>query len=446
MALGSGPERLREQAADFLVELIRINTVNPPGNERRAQELIKSYLEDAGMECRLAGAEPERQNLIATLAGEGPGDRLLYLGHIDTVLADPGEWSVDPFGGEVADGYVWGRGALDMKGQVAAEVVACAALARSGWRPARGELKLVVCCDEEVGGALGAQWLCNTLPGEVATEYLINEGGGGLIPFAGRRLYELCVGEKGVFRFRLETEGRAGHASTPRVGENALMKMVPLLERLRTWQPALEPSAQADVLHEAFFGDDARGADGASGVDPRAIVERAAEHDPRSALLLEPMLGLSVAPTMIRASEKANVIPARCQLRVDCRVPPGEDTGYVRSRIEEALGTDGYALAFEEEVVGNDSPAEGPLADAIGEFIAAEDPDARLAPVILPGFTDSNWFRRAFGCTAYGFFPQRAMDVYEMMPLIHGADERIAIDDLEYGARFFQYLAPRMLG
>src|SRR3984893_30204 len=221
------------EAADLLGSLLRFNTVNPPGNERAAQEYLAAHLTEAGFECELLGAEPERPNLAAGLRGAGEGGpRLCYLGHVDTVLADPSEWSHDPWSGDLDEGFVWGRGALDMKSQVAAEAVAAATLARSGWRPARGCLKVVFVVDEETGGELGAPWLTANHPDKVRCDMLVNEGGGVVMEYRGRRLYGVCCGEKGVFRFTLTTTGVAGHASLPRTGDNSLVKLGPILTRL----------------------------------------------------------------------------------------------------------------------------------------------------------------------------------------------------------------------
>ena len=195
---------------------------------------------------------------LACAASDGP--TLTILGHIDTVRADPEEWSRDPWSGELVDGWIWGRGALDMKGQVASEVAACLELGRSGWRPA-GELLLVLTADEEAGGGLGAQWLCETHPDRVRSDFVVNEGGGSLIELGDRRLYTLSIGEKGIFRIRLKDEGRAGHASLPRIGENALLKLSGHLAAL-TEQPPPEPTAVGEALLEALLGEPFAGSEG----------------------------------------------------------------------------------------------------------------------------------------------------------------------------------------
>jgi acetylornithine deacetylase/succinyl-diaminopimelate desuccinylase-like protein len=169
---------LQRETTEVLRRLVRFNTVNPPGNERPAIEYLAAYLREAGFRTELLAAADERPNLIADLDGSTDGPTLCYLGHVDTVLADPAEWTHDPWSGDVTNGFLWGRGALDMKSQVAAEAVGAAALARQGWRPARGQLKLVFVADEETGGELGAQWLTSAHPDKVRCDMLINEGAG----------------------------------------------------------------------------------------------------------------------------------------------------------------------------------------------------------------------------------------------------------------------------
>jgi acetylornithine deacetylase/succinyl-diaminopimelate desuccinylase-like protein len=430
---------LQREATDLLARLIRFKTVNPPGDEREAQEFLAGYLGDAGLECELLAADEARPNLIGRLRGEAAGPRLCLLGHVDTVLADPSAWSHDPWSGEVIDGFVWGRGALDMKGQVAAEAAAAAALARGGWRPARGELVVTLVVDEEAGSGCGARWLTEEHPERVRCDLLINEGGGNVFELGGRRHYGVCCAEKGVFRFSLTTEGVAGHASIPRMGDNALLKMAPLLQRLAERQPPLDLGDEPRVLLRMLSGDGEE-------VNVEAAMARLRELDPLLALLVEPTLGVSVTPTRIQASDKINVIPSRAQLEVDCRVPPGMGEGEARARIEQLLGSEGYRLEFLEMVTGNRSPMESPLMDEIRGWLAEAVPDAGVVPMMLPGFTDSRWFREAFpDCVAYGFFPHLHMTLHDTAPLIHGADERIDVRDLGFAARFFHDLPRRLL-
>jgi acetylornithine deacetylase/succinyl-diaminopimelate desuccinylase-like protein len=434
------------EAQELLGRLIRFNTVNPPGNEAPAQAYLADHLEQAGFRCELLEAEPGRPNLVARLAPAGAGraddgPTLCYLGHVDTVLANPEEWSHDPWSGALADGFLWGRGALDMKSQVAAEVAAAASLARSGWRPARGELLVVAVVDEETGGSLGAQWLTETHPEKVRCDMLINEGGGAVFEYAGRRCYGVCCAEKGVFRFTLSTDGVAGHASMPGMGQNALLKMGPVLERFAARQPSYTLTAEPRAFLRGI-GEDPE--------DPHGSIARLRAADPGLAIAFEPMLGVTFAPTRISASEKINVIPSRAELKVDCRVPPGLGEQEVRAGIAEVLGEEadgGWHIEFSERVVGNRSPGESALMSALAAWIAERDSGAELVPVILPGFTDSRHFRTAFPeCVAYGFFPMRHQSLLQAAPLIHAADERIDVRDLAFATEMFRDLALRMLG
>jgi acetylornithine deacetylase/succinyl-diaminopimelate desuccinylase-like protein len=433
---------LASEVQELLRALIRVNTVNPPGNERPASEYLAEHLTAAGFECELIGAQPERPNLIARLRAEGTdggsGPTLCYLGHVDTVLADPADWTHDPWGADLADGFIWGRGALDMKSQVAAEVAGAAALARSGWRPAAGELLLVAVVDEETGGSLGARWLAQNHPEKVRCDLLINEGGGSLFEYSGRRCYGVCCAEKGVFRFTITTDGVAGHASMPGMGVNALLKMAPLLQRLGERQPAYRLTDEARALLLGI-GEDPD--------DPAGAVEHLRAADPRLAIMFEPLLGVTFTPTRISASEKVNVIPNRAELKIDCRVPPGLGESEVREGIAEVLGENGFRVEFTERVVGNRSPVASELMEHISTWVSEQDPLGETVPFMLPGFTDSRHFREAFpDCVAYGFCPQRHQMLFESVPLIHGADERIDVRDLALAADFFASLALRVLG
>jgi acetylornithine deacetylase/succinyl-diaminopimelate desuccinylase-like protein len=435
-----GQGQLAAQATALLQRLIRLNTVNPPGDERAAIEHLRDLLAGAGFECELLAAEPRRPNLVARLrpradasagaargaaarasgersaarAGAADGPTLCYLGHVDTVLANAEEWRRDPWSGDIADGCVWGRGALDMKSQVAAEVAAAVSLAREGWRPARGELLVVAVVDEETGGELGARWLCENHPERVRCDMLLNEGGGAHFELDGRRCYPVCYAEKGVFRFTVTTTGAAAHASMPALGDNALLKLAPVLERFASHRP--EPS------------------------------------------------GVTFAPTMASASEKINVIPSQAELRVDCRVPPGLGETDARAAIEQVLGgIDGLALRFgegpsapalgtlridfTERIAGNGSPLDSPLMTALASWVAERDPGGDAVPKVFPGFTDSHHFRAAFpDCVAYGFFPQRHQSLPETQALMHAPDERIDLRDLALAADCYRELALRLLG
>jgi acetylornithine deacetylase/succinyl-diaminopimelate desuccinylase-like protein len=223
------------------------------------------------------------------------------------------------------------------------------------------------------------------------------------------------------------------------MGENALLKMAPLLDRFAARQPSY---SETEALH-AFLG-----ALGEDPSDPAAAVASLRAADARLAVMFEPLFGVTFTPTRISASEKINVIPSRAELRVDCRVPPGLGEEEVRRGIAEVLGAqdDGWRIDFTERVTGNGSPTDTPLMDEIAEWVSEHDPGAGVVPVVLPGFTDSRHFRAAFpDCVAYGFFPQREQTLLETSPLIHAADERIDLRDLAFATEFFADLAVRVL-
>src|SRR5215210_8308150 len=309
---------------------------------------------------------------------------------------------------------------------------------REGWRPPRGELKIMSVVDEEVGGHLGAKWLTQERPDLVRCDYLLNEGGGSVIPFGDRRLFGVCCAEKGTFRFAVRTSGRAGHASVPGLADNALLKLAPLVERLGNGRAGYDLTDEPRAFMAALGHDPA---------DPDAALRGIAEVDGRLAAMVEPTLGVTFSPTIVAASEKINVVPAHAELKVDCRVPPGMGAEETMARVREVLRDgDGVEIEFLEEVIGNRSEVETPLMDAIRGWVGEQEPDAEVVPVVLPAFTDSRWYRDAFpDCVAYGFFPQRHQSLYETWPLIHGADERIDVRDLGFAATFFHELPRRLL-
>src|SRR5262249_45363441 len=237
---------LRDEGATLLAEIVRPDTVNPPGNETRVAEHLRAYLESSGVACELYAKVPERANLVARIPGTDDGPRLAFLSHTDTVLADPAEWEVDPWSGEIRDGEIWGRGALDMKGQVAATAVAMASLSREGFQPT-GDVIFIAAADEEVGDDFGLAWLCREHPEAVRAEYSLNEGAGDRVELAGRPFYLASAAEKMSSPFLLRVRGRSGHASMPSIADNALVKAAKLIELLGEFkaEPPLQPHVAA---------------------------------------------------------------------------------------------------------------------------------------------------------------------------------------------------------
>jgi acetylornithine deacetylase/succinyl-diaminopimelate desuccinylase-like protein len=427
---------LRQEVTELLQELIRIDTTNPPGNETAAAELLRDYLEDAGVSCELYAKIPERANLVARIPGRADGPKLLFLSHTDVVFADASEWSADPFGGELRDGEVWGRGALDMKGQVAAEAVAIASLAREGFEPA-GDLIFCATADEEVGAGFGASWLCEEHGEAVRCDYLVNEGSGERVELGGDAYYLCSVAEKMSAPFRLRVHGRSGHASMPGIADNALVKAAPLITALGSYRPEQQLIPEVEALLETVAGERPTSA--------AAALERARAVAPLLAEMVEPLLSLTVSPTMATASQKRNVIPAICDITVDSRLLPGTTTDEQQAIVRQVLGEGDYELESLEAHGGTRSEIRTPLWDAVSSWVEAVDPGAKPAPICVAGFTDSHWFREAFGTVAYGFFPARVMPIETAARLIHSADERVPVEDLELGVGFLRHAAQSLL-
>ena len=387
------------------------------------------------MESELFAKVPHRANLVARIPGSGGGPRLCLLSHTDTVLADPAEWRRDPWSGDLVDGEVWGRGALDMKGEVAASAVALASLAREGFEPS-GDLIFVAAADEEVGDDFGLQWLVRAHPEAVRCEFALNEGAGDRVVLDGRPVYLCAAAEKMTAPFIVRVRGRSGHASMPGLADNALLKAAPMIERISAYRPEPEHGPETEGFFRALTGE----------VPPAdKAVETARAIHPLAGDLIEPLLQMTFAPTVISASQKRNVIPAVCEVTVDCRLRPGQTPADAEAAMREALGESGWEFELISAQGGTRSPLDTPLWGAIEAFVAQSEPGALVAPICCAGFTDSHWLREAFGTVAYGFFPSK-MDPELMARLIHSADERALVDDLELGVEFFRHAARTVLG
>jgi len=425
---------LRDEVTALLQSLVRLDTVNPPGNETQAAELLAGYLVENGVEPELYARVPERANLVARIPG-GDGPSLAFLCHTDTVLADPAEWDRDPWSGDLVDGEVWGRGALDMKGQVAANAVAFASLAREGFAPS-GDLLFIATADEEVGDGYGLVWLCSEHPDAVRCDYAVNEGAGERLVLGGKPVYLCASAEKASAPFVVRVHGRSGHASIPGIADNALVKSARYLEALGSYAPPIEEIPEARGFLEAVLGE----------MPPLdEALERAAAVHSMLPAIVEPLLSFTLSPTMIDASHQRNVIPAQCAITVDCRLLPETTPAEVEPLIRAALGDGSYDIEFEECVGGTRSPLDTPLWKALERFTQQIEPGARLAPIACPGFTDSHFLRETFGTVAYGYFPAMA-DPMELTKMVHSANERARVEDLELGTNMLRATALDLLG
>jgi acetylornithine deacetylase/succinyl-diaminopimelate desuccinylase-like protein len=421
---------LREESTKLLADLIRIDTTNPPGHETPAAVFLQWFLEREGISCELIAKDPERANLVARIKGSGEGPSLTLLGHTDVVYADRSAWSVDPFEGVVRDDYVWGRGALDMKSQTVCNVLAFALIARSGIRP-RGDLVLIAEADEEDGIAgVGLPFVVAQRP-DVRTDYALNESSERLVLSDGRVVHLFGTAEKATMPVTVIAHGRPGHASWPASGDNALVRLGPAIERVAAHRPSGPPPPELTLLLDALVpGDDP--------VDAR--IARAALLHPELPAILGPLRGTTVSPTMITASHALNVIPARAELQLDCRVLPGTEPAELLGEVRACLGDLDVELELAAEPTGgSSSPADTPLAGMLRDFVETVEPGALVLPSMSAGFTNSHFLREAFGTVAYGFFPLLHTPLELAFETVHAHDERIHQDDLTLGVRFLEH-------
>ena len=440
---------MHEEVIEVARALIRFDTSNapeaalgrPPGNETGPAAYLRDHLAAAGVDCELVAREPHRANLVARIPGTDPGHpSLAFVGHLDVVPADPRDWTHPPFAAVVDEGgWLWGRGAIDMKNEVAARAVAMAELARSGFRP-RGDLWLIAVADEEDGQAdVGMRWLLEARP-DIRPDLAINEGGGERLPLPdGRVVQTVSVGEKGTFPARVVAVGEAGHASMPTLGDNAVPLLGELLRRVGRGMPTSQPSELVDRTLEVLLGEPF--------TDRAIAIAHAATMHPVLEHTLPALLGTTMAPTIISGSSKRNVMPARAWMELDCRILPGTTEAEVEREVRARLGADlAYELEWPEVLVaGSASPATSGLMTAISSVLTASGDDAELLPLLCTGFTDSVYLRAVGATTAYGYSPFRSTSAEVISAGFHNADERVHIDDLLLSVEFHVALACELL-
>jgi acetylornithine deacetylase/succinyl-diaminopimelate desuccinylase-like protein len=428
------------EAVALAQELIRVDSTN--GNETAVAEVLAGYLAAAGVAVELIARDPARANLVARIPGTGGGPSLAFVGHSDVVPADARDWTHPPFAGVLDDaGFLWGRGAVDMKNEVAARAAAMASLARSGWR-GTGDLLLLVVADEEDGSAhVGMNWLVQERR-DLATDYALNEGGGLSFALAdGRLVLEVSIGEKGTCPIRVDAVGEAGHASTPTIGDNAVPLLAELLARIGRGQAEPVEHPAVTSMLDALLG---QGAVHRLGLDA-ALAAAAALH-PAWTHALPAIVGTTMAPTMLHGSSARNVMPARAGVELDCRTLPGTTDDEVLAAVRRRLGDDiAYELSLVEPANhGNASEARGPLWDVVRDF-CQDRLGAAALPVLCTGFTDSVYLRREFGTTALGFSPFRTTPTEVVEAGYHNKDERVHVDDIALSSDFHVHAARALL-
>jgi len=430
-------------------DLIRFDTSNAPnqtngeltGHETAVAEHLAGFLSDVGVECELVARQSHRANLVARIRGEAGGPSLAFVGHTDVVPAQGHGWTHPPFEAVVDDaGYLHGRGALDMKGELAARAVAVAALAREGFRP-RGDLWFLAVADEEDGTAdVGMRWLLENRP-DIRPDMAVNEGGGELLRLAdGRSLLTVSVGEKGTLPARVTALGVAGHASRPNLGVNAVPALARLLERLGRGMPTPASSPWLEKALRVILTE-------APADLETALVQAAALH-PSLATALPPMSGTTMTPTMLGASEVRNVIPDHAWVELDCRLLPGTTGSDVEATLRARLGDDvPYELSWPEPIVAGSSSAPGSdLMAAVTAFARRQDPDLAVLPLLDSGFTDSVHLRASASTVAYGINPYLHTPSSVLTTAVHNVDERVHVDDLTLSVDFHSFLAHQLLG
>ena len=446
-----------EEAHDRLVttlrDLIRIPSVNPPdppGPELDAARRISAWLAESGIPSTVYEPVPGRGSVVARLRGDGTGgEPLLLLSHLDVVPAPADQWTQDPFGGAVVDGYIYGRGAVDMKDLAAMEIEVFRLLAEeaaaAGRNPAtdpipglRRDVLLAVTADEEAGGLDGAGWLADHHPEHLRAVGALNESGAVSLDVGGRRLYPIQVAEKGYAVYRITVRGTWGHGSMPRP-DNAAVLAAEAITRL-----AVPGAARLTAVMRDFFN----GAADALGGEAATVLRAIAEGDtgraeaaidrlcaPVYARAARALVRDTISPNIVHAGVKYNVIPGEAVIELDCRLLPGTDEPAMRAEIVERLGPDLAASCHIELVTAApavEAPADSPLYRVLEQAIQDHDPDGYPIPVMAPFSTDNKTLAR-LGVPAYGFSPLKLDPGEAYLERYHGVDERVGLEALRWG-------------
>lgn len=443
----------REEALGLLQALIRIDTSNPPGGEAAAIDLLARRCRGLGLPTEVVGAHPERPNLVATFAADPSrrrGRPLVLSCHLDSVPADPDRWTHSPWSGHDDGQYLWGRGAIDMKGFAAMAFAVLAKLRRSQW-PIERDLILVAVSDEEAGTRLGSRWLVEERPELLRQpEYVINEVGGFTVHRRGRRFYPVQVAEKGVAWLRLVVRGNPGHSSLPS-RDNAVSRLargIDAIARARLpWHPSEESRRYLAgfARPEGFLAEKVAGLLNHPQLGPTLLPVLIREPSRRASV--EAILRNTATPTRLGAGASINVLPGQCSVDIDGRLAPGQSSADLLRELETVLRPvlrEGYELSVLQESPAVSFSTETPLYHEIVRSLANADPAAQVVPSIIPGFTDSrNWAR--LGAQCYGFYPLQLPENLDFAALFHGDDERIPIAGFHWGTEVLAQLLGRFL-
>jgi acetylornithine deacetylase/succinyl-diaminopimelate desuccinylase-like protein len=434
-------DALFQLTLELLRDLVRIDTTNPPGNETLAARYLQDRLASEGIESQLVEPAPGRGNVIARLTGPSTiaGEGLLLLSHLDVVNAEPDQWQVPPFSGEIADGAIWGRGTLDTKNLTAAETAITIWLRRLGVE-LRREVILAATADEESGGGYGVRWLAENRLDLVRASAAINEGGGIGAALAGQIAYLVQTAEKAPCPVTVTARGVPGHASTP-MDDNAVVTLSRALVAIGSRRLPVHITGTyrgfVDGLGSLLGG--IRGVLAQQLLNPSlvdSIIERVAGDDPRRAAGMRAMIRNTATPTMVNAGYRINVIPGQAQAQLDCRVLPGSGSEELLSELRAVLRDAGLAdkvevSAGQLSVPTAESPFDHELVGHMRAAIGRHADGAKVVPFLVPGATDGR-FLRPHGIPVYGFMPLLPSEKAEG---VHGHNERLSLDSLRFAVK-----------
>lgn len=432
----------------ILSDLIRIKTVNPPGNETAGAGYLKELFDRAGIGSRIIGPEEGRGSFIARI-GSGT-KKILFLSHMDVVPAGD-DWDFDPFSGEIKNGFVYGRGALDCKDLMAAQAYAMLKLAKEN-TPLKGEVIFAATADEEAGGNMGAKYLLDNFPGMLQADFAINEGAEQSVRIKGKTVCFIQVGEKGTAWSRIKTRGKACHGSVPAMGKNAITRMTTVINALHDYRPEIKLIPEVKVLINELarlLGQAPvdQGFQGGSEGDLRGQVEKVLqglELDKDFTEYLRAMTRMTISPNVIRGGSKTNIVPDCCEAELDIRTLPGQDKEYVRGELKKYIGENTeleFTMYREPTFSPSDCDYYRITADAIKE---AAGGDSICLPHISTGSTDSKYLRSA-GIPAYGIGLMHRDSDPALRTTVHGRNERTDVDSVRVKADFFTTLAKKYL-
>jgi len=419
-----------QRPVELLQQMIRCDTTNPPGNEGICIEYADRVLRAAGFETQILARDAARPNLVTRLPGRGQAAPLLMYGHVDVVTTEGQQWTVPPFEGRLVDGYVWGRGALDMKGEVAMMMAALMRARAEGFSPA-GDVILALLSDEEAGGEYGARFLVENHAGLFqGVRYAIGEAGGFTFYIGGARLYPIMVAEKQICWMKATVRGQAGHGSMP-VRDGAMARLGRLLQALDGHRLPVHVTPVARQMIEGIAS--------ALPPDQAPVLRLLLDPDLADGVLdqlgttgqvLDPLLHNTASPTILHASNKINVIPAEVSVELDGRLLPGYGPDDMLAELRAVVGEE-----VELEVVRHEPCPPEPdmgLFDMLAGILREGDPSGLPTPLLMSGVTDGRHFAR-LGIQTYGFTPMLMPEGFDFWHLAHNADERIPVDALAFG-------------